>query len=97
MEIVILAALTALGKFIVLWKLLGPGRMVRLEKWIDLAATLLLPLLFLGTFSGALLAVFSGLWLSLYLRFLALFVKPTPLLPWKKPASPSSRRRSASR
>lgn len=80
MEIIVLSIFTALGKFIVLWKVLGPGRMVRLEKWIDVVATIGLPLMFLGTFSGALLAVFSGLWLSLFLRVLALFKKPEPII-----------------
>jgi len=91
MELVILSFLTALGKFTVLWKLIGPGRMVRLEKWIDVAATLLLPVLFIGTFSGAVTAIFSGLWLSLFLRILAFFVKPAPL--WvRKPKIQRSRR-----
>jgi len=84
MHLIVLAFFTALGKFIVLWKLLGPGRMVRLEKWIDVLATFGLPILFIGTFSGAVTAIFSGLWLSIFLRILSLFVKPEPVFQFKR-------------
>lgn len=82
MEFVILGFFTALGKLLVLWKLFGISKVLWFEKWIDLFFTILFPLLFIGTFSGALLAVFSGLWLSLMLRCISLFVKPTPPFKW---------------
>lgn len=78
MEFVILGFFTALGKLIVMWKLFGIARVLYFEKWVDLFFTIFLPMLFMGTFSGALLAVFSGLWLSLMLRCTALFIKPQP-------------------
>lgn len=79
MEFVILGFFTALGKLVVLSKLFGVGKIVRLEKWLDVFFTFGLPLLLIGTFSGALLAIFSGLWFSLMLRIVALFIKPVPL------------------
>lgn len=78
MEFVILGFFTALGKLLVLWKLFSISKVLWFEKWIDLFFTILFPLLFIGTFSGALLAVFSGLWLSLMLRCIGLFVRPVP-------------------
>lgn len=89
MEFVILGFFTALGKFIVLWKLFGIRHVLYFEKWVDLMFTIGLPILFLGTFSGALLAVFSGLWLSLILRCTALFIKPEA--PWSKVLGPRSK------
>lgn len=85
MEFIILGALFAIGKLIVLIKLFSLKKLLWFEKYIDLFFTLILPILFFGTFSGALLAIFSGLWLSLLLRCCALFVKPEPpdLWPWK--------------
>lgn len=92
MEFVILGFFTALGKYIILWKLIGMPKILRIEKWVDLFFTIFLPMLFAGTFSGVLLAVFSGLWLSLMLRCTALFVKPAPsLFTWK---SRSTQRRN---
>lgn len=82
MEFVILGFFTALGKLLVLWKLFSISKVLWFEKWIDLFFAVLLPLLFIGTFSGALLAVFSGLWLSLMLRCIGLFVKPAPPFKW---------------
>lgn len=79
MEFIVLGFFTALGKIILLSKLLGLGRMVRLEKWLDTLFAVVVPVLFIGTFSGAILAVFSGLWFSVMLRCIALFVKPQPL------------------
>jgi len=82
MEFIILGFFTALGKYIILWKLFSLKKALYFEKWIDLFFTIGLPILFMGTFSGALLAVFSGLWLSLFLRFTALFVTPIPPFKW---------------
>lgn len=76
MEFIILGFFTALGKVLILAKLMGLGRMVWAEKFLDAFFALILPLLFLGTFSGAILAVFSGLWFTVMLRIIALFVKP---------------------
>lgn len=74
MEIVILSFFTALGKIIIISKVFTLAKALRYEKWIDLFFAVLLPILFFGTFHGALLAIFSGLWLSLMLRFSRLFV-----------------------
>lgn len=74
MEFIIIAFFTALGKLIILSKMMGLVRMVRYQVLLDIAFTFLMPLLFIGTFSGALVAVFSGLWFSAFLWFLSLFV-----------------------
>lgn len=94
MEFIILGLCTALGKFIVLSKVFGLPRIIWAEKFIDVLFAVVLPLLFLGTFSGAILAVFSGLWLSLILRITALFVKPQPPRWWpsRKVSTPSRRK-----
>ena len=75
MEIIILAFLTAVGKVWLLSKILGIKRLLRHAMWFDLAFTFILPILFMGTFSGAILAVLSGLWFTAITWFLGLFIK----------------------
>lgn len=84
MEIIILSFFTALGKLILIHKVWTLQRALRYEKWIDLFFAILLPILFMGTFHGALLAVFSGLWLSVMLRISHLFVKVQPSVSYDK-------------
>lgn len=74
MEIIILSFLTAVGKVWLLSKILGIKRLLRHAMWFDLAFTIILPLLFMGTFSGAILAVLSGLWFTAITWFLGIFV-----------------------
>jgi uncharacterized membrane protein SpoIIM required for sporulation len=76
MELVILGFFTAMGKLLVLHKLFTLSKVLYFEKWVDLFFTICLPILFMGTFSGAVLAVFSGLWLSGFLRIFAWFITP---------------------
>ncbi len=81
MEFILIAFLTATGKLIVLSKMVGLVRLVKYQVLWDIAFTFLVPILFIGTFSGAIVAVLSGIWFSLILWFLSLFVtvpvKPT--------------------
>jgi hypothetical protein len=67
MEIILIAFLLATGKFILICKFLPIRKVLRFDKYIDLFFTLVLPIAFYGTFSGMVTAVFSGLFLSLYL------------------------------
>jgi hypothetical protein len=67
MEILILALFTAIGKLIILFKFFPPKKVLYFEKWIDLAACVGLPIMLYGTFSGMILALFSGLFLSIML------------------------------
>lgn len=83
MELLALSFLTAFGKLYLLCRLMTAGRVVAYQKWFDIGFTVFVPLLFLGTFHGALFAVLSGLWFSLMLWFISRFVKPTPYT-WKK-------------
>lgn len=76
METVILGFLFAVGKLIVISKVWGLPRALYFEKWIDVFFTLVLPLMFFGTYSGAILAIFSGLWLSVLLRIARIFISP---------------------
>jgi hypothetical protein len=75
MELIILAFLTAIGKVWLLSKVLGIRRLLRLSVYFDVAFTFILPILFMGTFSGAILAVLSGLWFTAITWFLGIFVK----------------------
>lgn len=76
MDTIILGFLFALGKIIVLHKVFGLPKVLWFEKWVDLFFTIILPILFMGTYSGAILAIFSGLWLSVLLRVSRLLVQP---------------------
>lgn len=74
MEFIVISFFTALGKLIVLSKMMGIVRMVKYQVLLDIAFTFLVPILFIGTFSGAIVAVLSGIWFSGILWFLSLFV-----------------------
>ena len=78
MHIVIISFLTALGELIMLCRLMGVQRCIRYQAVLDLTFTIGVPLLFLGTFSGVLLAVLSGIWFTLLLWFISLFVTIPP-------------------
>ena len=67
MEIIILGFIFATAKFCLICKFLPLKQVLYFDKWIDLFFTIVLPIMFHGTFSGMITAVFSGLFLSLYL------------------------------
>ena len=75
MELIILAFLTATGKIWLLSRLMGLRRLLRYAAIFDVIFTFILPVLFMGTFSGAILAVLSGLWFTAITWFLGLFIK----------------------
>lgn len=75
MELIILAFLTATGKVWLLSKLMGLRRLLRYATIFDVIFTFVLPILFMGTFSGAILAVLSGLWFTAITWFLGIFIK----------------------
>lgn len=75
MDTLILAFLMALGKVVLLSRLFGLKHILYFEKWVELFFAVGMPLLFLGTFHGALLAALSGIWLTIMLRVCGLFVK----------------------
>lgn len=84
MELLVLSFLTALGKVWVISKLIGLRRLIHYSKWFDLFFVFVLPVLFFGTFSGAILAVLSGLWFTAMTWFLGIFT------PKEKPMQNSS-------
>lgn len=79
MEYIVISFLTALGKLIIICKLLGAAKCVRIQVWLDIFFTLGIPLLLMGTLGGAIIAVLSGIWFTCMLWFLSLFIKPQPL------------------
>lgn len=67
MEILALGFLFATGKFLLICKFFPLRKVLYFDKWIDLFFTIVVPIMFHGTFSGMVTAVFSGLFLSMYL------------------------------
>jgi hypothetical protein len=49
--------------------------LLRYATIFDVIFTFILPVLFMGTFSGAILAVLSGLWFTALTWFLGIFIK----------------------
>ena len=84
MEIILISILASFGKLVVLIKLLGVNRVVKYSKVIDFVAIFIFPLLFLGTFSGAVTAVLSGVWLTFFLFILSVFFPYRAPLPAKR-------------
>lgn len=70
MELVVLAFFTAFGKVWLLVLCFGLRNTLRWRKVIEIFFAIVLPILLLGTFHGAILAIFSGLWLTVMLTVL---------------------------
>ena len=56
----------AVGYYIIVYKAIGRRRLVKTQTFWDILFTLLLPLLFIGTFSGLATAVVAGVFFSLF-------------------------------
>jgi len=75
MEIIVLSLIAAIGKLMVICMLCGGVRkMLWWSKLIDVVVLFGLPWLFYGTFSGVILAILSGLWITMTLAALKLFI-----------------------
>lgn len=64
MDLLIISFIAALGYLIILCKIFTPEFVARTQVVWDLAFTLGIPLLFLGTFSGMTTAFLAGIWFS---------------------------------
>tara|TARA_R110002012_G_scaffold229241_1_gene401783 strand:- start:271 stop:507 length:237 start_codon:yes stop_codon:yes gene_type:complete len=56
----------AIGYYIIVYKAIGRRRLVKTQTFWDILFTLLLPLLFIGTFSGLATAVVAGVFFSIF-------------------------------
>ena len=74
MEILTLAFFVSLAYLIIFLKMLGLKRAIRWQVLLDVLVTFGLPALFIGTFSGMVLAALAGLFLSIELFVLGLVV-----------------------
>jgi Na+/serine symporter len=63
----------AIGYYIIVYKAIGRRRLVKTQTFWDILFTLLLPLLFIGTFSGLATAVVAGVIFSIFTA-----ITPTP-------------------
>ena len=66
MNILGIAFFAAMGYYIIVYKALGRRRLVKTQTFWDILFTLLLPLLFIGTFSGLATAVIAGVFFSIF-------------------------------
>ena len=73
MSILGIAFFAAIGYYIIVYKALGRRRLVKTQTFWDILFTLLLPLLFIGTFSGLATAVIAGVFFSIFTA-----MTPTP-------------------
>ena len=73
MGILGIAFFAAVGYYIIVYKALGSRRLVKTHPYWDILFTLLLPLLFIGTFSGLATAVIAGVLFSIFTA-----MTPTP-------------------
>jgi len=70
MSILLIAFFTAIGYFIIVWKMIGIDRLRKTQVLWDILFTLGLPILFIGTFSGLATAVLAGVMFSLFTSML---------------------------
>jgi len=70
MSILGIAFFTAIGYFIIVYKMLGRKRLVKTQLLWDILFTLGLPILFIGTFSGLATAVLAGVMFSVFTSLL---------------------------
>ena len=73
MNILGIAFFAAIGYYIIVYKAIGRRRLVKTQTFWDILFTLLLPLLFIGTFSGLSTAVVAGVIFSIFTA-----ITPTP-------------------
>ena len=66
MSILAISFFAAIGYYIIVYKAIGRRRLVKTQTFWDIAFTLLLPILFIGTFSGLATAVVAGVLFSLF-------------------------------
>jgi len=66
MSIIGIAFFAAIGYYIIVYKALGRRRLVKTQTFWDILFTVLLPLLFIGTFSGMATAVIAGVLFSIF-------------------------------
>ncbi len=69
MSLFFIAIFAAVGYYIIVYKALGRRRMVKTQVFWDILFTLLLPIIFIGTFSGVATAVMAGVLFSIFTYF----------------------------
>ena len=69
MSVFLIAIFAAVGYYIIVYKALGRRRMVKTQVFWDILFTLLLPIIFIGTFSGVATAVMAGVLFSIFTYF----------------------------
>jgi len=70
MSILAIAFFTAIGYFIIVWKMIGIDKLKKTQVLWDILFTLGLPILFIGTFSGLATAVLAGVMFSVFTSLL---------------------------
>ena len=70
MSILGIAFFTAIGYFIIVYKMLGRKKLVKTQLLWDILFTIGLPILFIGTFSGLATAVLAGVMFSVFTSLL---------------------------
>tara|TARA_R110001583_G_scaffold117970_2_gene269110 strand:+ start:1916 stop:2140 length:225 start_codon:yes stop_codon:yes gene_type:complete len=70
MSILAIAFFTAVGYFIIVWKMIGIPRLKKTQVLWDILFTIGLPILFIGTFSGLATAVLAGVMFSVFTSLL---------------------------
>jgi len=66
MSILAISFFAAVGYYIIVYKAIGRRRLGKTQTFWDIVFTLLLPILFIGTFSGLATAVVAGVLFSLF-------------------------------
>tara|TARA_R110002095_G_scaffold73649_1_gene62738 strand:+ start:87 stop:323 length:237 start_codon:yes stop_codon:yes gene_type:complete len=66
MSILAISFFAAVGYYIIVYKAIGRKRLVKTQTFWDIVFTLLLPILFIGTFSGLATAVVAGVLFSCF-------------------------------
>lgn len=74
MDILVLSIFTAIGYLLLSVKTLGLRRTIRWQVLLDIGFTAVLPMLFIGTFSGMMLAVLAGIFFTLGMIFITVAV-----------------------
>lgn len=70
MNLFVISFFTAIGYFIIMYKMLGKEKLVKTQVLWDIVFTLGLPILFIGTFSGLATAVMAGVLFSIFTSLL---------------------------
>lgn len=78
--ILITSLLVAAVKLVLLLEVLGAHNVIRFRRVISIIFAVILPILLAGTVTGMMTALVAGIYLSVAMAAMSIFIKPSPVV-----------------